>query len=62
MLEEKFPQETRVIQCICITGSPPEPRDKEEENIEVLQTINARYITYGTLIQQTLDSYEEFLT
>ncbi len=61
-LKEKFPNESRVIECICITGSPPEPRDKEEENIEMLQTINARYITYDTLIKQTLDGYEEYLT
>ena len=60
-LKEKFPLEPRVIECICIISSPPEPRDREEENIKILQTINARYITYDTLIQQTLDSYEEYL-
>ena len=60
-LEEKFPLEPRVIECICIIGAPPEPRNKEEENNRLLQTINARYITYDTLIKQTLDSYEQYL-
>lgn len=60
-LKEKFPNESRVIDCICIIGSPPEPKDKEEENIKLLQQINSRYITYDTLIQQTLDSYEQYL-
>ena len=60
-LKERFPAEPRVIECICVIGTPPEPKDKEEENIRLLQTINARYITYDTLIQQTLDSYEQYL-
>lgn len=60
-LKEKFPNESRVIECICIIGSPPEPKDKEEENIKMLQTINARYITYDTLIKQTQDSYEQYI-
>lgn len=60
-LKDKFQDESRVIECICIIGSPPDPQENEQENINILRSINARYLTYDTLIQQTLKSYEEYL-
>lgn len=60
-LREKYPKESRVIECICIIGSAPEPKGEELQNINILKAINARYITYDDLIQQTLESYSEYL-
>jgi hypothetical protein len=62
-LRTKFPNETRVIETICVLGSPPEPHDldHEQENIDVLRRVGARYITYDTLIQQSLQSYQDYL-
>lgn len=60
-LTTKFPSESHVIESICILGSPPEPRDRPQENIALLRQINARFITYDELIVQTLNSYQEYL-
>ncbi|MDQ2805993.1 MAG: ATP-binding protein [Chloroflexota bacterium] len=60
-LKEKFPTESRFIEIICILGSPPTPIEDEEENVQVLRTANARYITYDTLITQTKESYRDYL-
>jgi len=51
-----------VIECIAVLGSPPSPSENEEENTELLATIGARYVTYDTLIAETLVSYQDFLT
>lgn len=60
-LTNKFPHETRVIESICILGIPPEPRNKEAQNIGLLREVNSRYITYDELIQRTLESYKDYL-
>ncbi len=62
-LRTKFPHEIRVIETICVLGSPPEPHDQahEQENIDLLRRVGARYITYDTLIQQSLQSYQDYL-
>lgn len=60
-LKEKFPNVPRTIECICVIGTSPEPKENEEENIKILQQINARYITYDALIQETLKNYEQYL-
>lgn len=60
-LKTQYPEEIRTIESICILGFPPEPRDKEVENNDMLKIINARYITYDTLVQQAIKSYEEYL-
>lgn len=61
-LRSQFPEEPRNIEAICILGDPPRPVEQESENVQLLRTINARYITYDTLIQQSLESYEDYLT
>lgn len=58
-LRTKFPAESQTIECICIIGQPPD--DDEAENVNILRSVGARYITYDTLIQQTLKSYDEYL-
>lgn len=60
-LRTQFPDQNRVIECICLLGSPPEPLDQELENINMLRAIDARYMTYDTLVQETLESYREYL-
>lgn len=60
-LRTKFQDTRHVIECICILGSPPEPRDQEKENISMLKEIGARFVTYDSLVQQTLESYGDYL-
>ncbi|MBM3240730.1 hypothetical protein FJZ31_30980 [Candidatus Poribacteria bacterium] len=60
-LNTKFPNQPKLIEIICVLGSAPEPIDDEERNVERLKTANARYITYDTLIQESLASYDEYL-
>ncbi len=60
-LAEKFPEESTIVEVICILGSPPLPHDSVDENARVLKEYNARFVTYDTLIKEALDSYEEYL-
>ena len=60
-LKTKFPSENRAVESIAVLGSPPTPDDQEEKNTGLLAAIGARYITYDTLIAQTLDSYKDYL-
>lgn len=55
------PGRPHIIECICILGSPPEPQDQDETNRELLKAVDARYITYDQLIQETRDSYRDYL-
>ncbi|MBC8229522.1 hypothetical protein H8E77_08250 [bacterium] len=59
-LNTKFPNESKHIEIICVLGSPPEPADPERTS-NLLKTYNARYITYDTLIKESLESYDEYL-
>lgn len=47
------------IEAVCIVGSPPE--GKESQNRRILEAVGARYITYDQLIQQTRESYADYL-
>ncbi|MFN2454864.1 MAG: hypothetical protein ABR577_11655 [Pyrinomonadaceae bacterium] len=60
-LKTKYPNDPRNIEIICILGSPPLPVDQDEDNRKVLNTYNARYLTYDTLIKQTTNSYRDYL-
>jgi hypothetical protein len=60
-LKAKIPNLQHLVEIICILGSPPEPQDEMEENIKQLDAAHARYITYDELIQQTRDSYRDYL-
>lgn len=60
-LQAKFPNEQHLVEAICIVGSAPKPLEEEEANRNILAGVNARYITYDELIQQTRDSYRDYL-
>jgi len=60
-LKNKFHESQPFIESICILGSAPQPDDADEENVRLLAQVNARYITYDQLIQQTRDSYREYI-
>jgi hypothetical protein len=60
-LQQKLPGEQHLIESICVLGSPPTPQDEDEENRKQLASVGARYITYDQLIQQTRDSYRDFI-
>jgi hypothetical protein len=62
-LRTRFPQEPRLIETICVLGSPPAPNDTDHaaENANLLRQVGARSITYDELIQDTRNSYEEYL-
>ncbi len=59
ILSVTYPERTPDIEVICILGRKPPGKDKE--NREMLRAINAKYITYDTLIRQTRDSYRDFI-
>jgi len=60
-LDTHFPDEPRVVETICILGAPPRPQDQAQENINLLKEYDARYVTYDTLIKESLESYGEYL-
>ncbi len=60
-LDESYPDETHHVEIICILGRPPTPRDKASENDKLLKAVDARFITYDTLIKQTKMSYADYL-
>ena len=60
-LDEKFPEESKTIEIICITGSQPsksEPRETVEGHLKLY---NAIYVTYDDLIKRALRSYQDYL-
>ena len=60
-LRTKFPEEPAHIEMIAILGSPPSPRDSDQENRRMLGTVNARYITYDQLVLEAERSYADYL-
>jgi len=60
-LNEKFPKERNVIECICIVGATPEPRDDPDRVERILSGEDARFVTYDGLIKQTQDNYRQYL-
>jgi hypothetical protein len=60
-VEKAFPGKPQIIEAICILGSAPMPQDEDKRNREILRAADARYITYDELIQQTRDSYRDYL-
>jgi hypothetical protein len=61
VLKKVYPDESPVIEAICIVGDRPEPEDRDSENRRMLEAIGARYITYEQLIRQTRESYSDYL-
>lgn len=60
-LKVKFPEQSQLIEIICILGSAPKPEDDLAKSIESLKIHGARYITYDDLIAQTLESYSDYI-
>ena len=60
-LEDSYPNETHHIEIICILGQPPAPTREGSENEKMLAAVDARFITYDTLIKQTKSSYGDYL-
>jgi hypothetical protein len=60
-LTTQFPDASHVVELICILGSPPDPQGQEDEHEKMLAAINARYITYDSLVSQTYESYKDYL-
>lgn len=61
VLKTQFPDSPNLIEIICILGAPPEPIDEDKRNREKLAVDGARYITYDTLIEESLNSYSDYL-
>lgn len=60
-LEKKFPGESKSIECIAILGSPPTHPEGQAEADKYFRDGGYRYLTYDTLIQDSLSSYGEYL-
>ena len=60
-LKDSYPNEAHHIEIICILGQPPTPGREGSENEKMLGAVDARFITYDTLIRQTKRSYGAFL-
>ncbi len=60
-LTQKFPEEEKSIEIICITGSQPSKSDSREIVVNHLKAYGARYVTYDDLIKNALNSYQDYL-
>ena len=49
------------FEIICILGSCPTPKEDDESNRKALAVHNARYVTYDSLITDTLEGYDSYL-
>lgn len=58
---KRYPAESRLLEIICVLGSPPTPVDEAETNEGLLAQYGARYITYDQLIKQARDRYRDYL-
>ena len=60
-LEQEFPGHSHSYEIICLLGTPPTGDDISVINRQLLE-LNARFITYDELINESLDSYKDYLT
>jgi hypothetical protein len=60
-LDKACPGKKHDIEVICILGNAPAPRDQDKKNRKMLEALDARYLTYDNLIQQTRESYRDYL-
>lgn len=59
-LDKKFPNKPKKIEIFCIMGSRPSGGDDDTVK-KHLAAYSARYMTYGELIDNALNSYQEYL-
>lgn len=60
-LAQKFPDEEKSIEIVCITGSQPSKSDPRQTVVDHLKAYGARYVTYDDLIKNALNSYQDYL-
>ncbi|MDE2856973.1 MAG: ATP-binding protein [Chloroflexota bacterium] len=60
-LAQKFPEEDKSIEIVCITGSQPSKSDPRQTVVDHLKAYSARYVTYDDLIKNALNSYQDYL-
>ncbi len=59
-LREQFPDQPQAIECIAVLGHFPDDMDPEDVE-RTLNGINARVVTYDSLIVNALESYKDYL-
>jgi hypothetical protein len=60
VLEAKYPGDPQLLEFICLVGS--RPTGSSVGTVEkILDAMDARYITYDTLLKQTRESYSDYL-
>jgi hypothetical protein len=59
-LKTKFDDNDPNIEVVALVGKIPQTRSPEQQQ-QLLRSINGRMITYDTLIQEALDSYNDYL-
>jgi hypothetical protein len=60
-LKTVYPDHEPPFEIICILGSNPTPKEEDESNKTLLKVHNARYVTYDSLIKDTLEGYDSYL-
>jgi hypothetical protein len=60
VLEKKFPKEPRLIECVLVLGTKFAGASGDEGS-RMLSTINARWTTYDTLIEDSVRSYGDYI-
>jgi hypothetical protein len=59
-LKTKFDDNDPNIEVVALVGKIPQTPSPEQQQ-QLLRSINGRMITYDTLIQEALDSYNDYL-
>lgn len=60
-LNQEFPGHSHSYEIICLLGTPPTGDEISVINRQLLE-LNARFITYDELIEESLGSYKDYLT
>jgi hypothetical protein len=60
VLKDLYPNEPQQIEFICLVGSRPAGSDPKAVE-KMLASVDARFITYETLLKQTRQSYGDYL-
>jgi hypothetical protein len=62
VLSEQYPDEPQDLEFICILGKPPREYGEDPKSVrESLRSVDARFVTYETLLKQARDSYRSYL-
>jgi hypothetical protein len=62
VLAAQYPDEPQELEFICILGKPPKEHASDPRMVrDTLRAVDARFVTYETLLKQARDSYREYL-